>query len=148
MLFAARLFYYNSFIMAHNRKEQYKEDNIAYLENLASKNDIKKLSKGVLYKIIQSGNGNQPKARSVISVYYKGSLINGKTFDDNTKQGYPDAFRLHELIEGWKIALQQMHEGDKWQIFIPSEVGYGKRGVSGIPGDSTLIFEIELVKVQ
>ena len=83
-----------------------------------------------------------------MSVYYKGMLTSGKVFDDNTQQGYPDAFRLADLITGWQIALTQMCPGDKWRIYVPAEVGYGATYVAGIPKHSTLIFEIELVGVS
>lgn len=134
--------------MAKNNKEKYRIENLDFLEDKKDEEGVKSLAQGVLYEVINSGDGKQANLRSIVSVYYKGELINGKVFDDNTKQGYPDAFRLNELITGWQIALPQMKEGDKWRIFIPSELGYGKRGTHGIPGDSTLIFEIELVKVS
>jgi peptidylprolyl isomerase len=107
------------------------------------------LPKGIFYKVLATGDGKSAQTAAVVSVYYRGSLIDGKVFDDNTKQGYADAFRLRELITGWQIAIPKMHEGDKWEIYIPSELGYGKRGCPpDIPGNSTLIFEIELVKVN
>lgn len=134
--------------MAKNNKEKYRIENLDFLENKKDEEGVKSLAQGVLYEVINSGDGKQANLRSIVSVYYKGELINGKVFDDNTKQGYPDAFRLNELITGWQIAIPQMKEGDKWRIYIPSELGYGKRGTHGIPGDSTLIFEIELVKVS
>lgn len=134
--------------MAKNNKEKYRIENVDFLEDKKEEEDVKSLAQGVLYEVINSGDGKQANLRSIVSVYYKGELINGKVFDDNTKQGYPDAFRLNELITGWQIAIPQMKEGDKWRIFIPSELGYGKRGTHGIPGDSTLVFEIELVKVS
>lgn len=134
--------------MAKNNKEKYRIENLDFLEDKKDEEGVKSLAQGVLYEVINSGDGKQANLRSIVSVYYKGELINGKVFDDNTKQGYPDAFRLNELITGWQIAIPQMKEGDKWRIFIPSELGYGKRGTHGIPGDSTLIFEIELVKVS
>lgn len=134
--------------MAKNNKEKYRIENLDFLEDKKEEEDVKSLAQGVLYEVINSGDGKQANLRSIVSVYYKGELINGKVFDDNTKQGYPDAFRLNELITGWQIAIPQMKEGDKWRIFIPSELGYGKRGTHGIPGDSTLVFEIELVKVS
>lgn len=134
--------------MAKNNKEKYRIENLDFLENKKDEEGVKSLAQGVLYEVINSGDGKQANLRSIVSVYYKGELINGKVFDDNTKQGYPDAFRLNELIVGWQIAIPQMKEGDKWRIYIPSELGYGKRGTHGIPGDSTLIFEIELVKVS
>ena len=134
--------------MAKNNKEKYRIENLDFLEDKKDDEGVKSLAQGVLYEVINSGDGKQANLRSIVSVYYKGELINGKVFDDNTKQGYPDAFRLNELIVGWQIAIPQMKEGDKWRIYIPSELGYGKRGTHGIPGDSTLVFEIELVKVS
>lgn len=114
----------------------------------SKENDIHALEGGVLYKVLKSGDGVQAKPSSVVSVYYKGKTIDGKVFDDDTQQGYPDVFRLSELIEGWKIAIPKMHVGDKWEIFIPWDKGYGAHGEDGIPKFSTLIFEIELVAVN
>lgn len=118
----------------------------SFLETIAQEPDTKKLA-GIYYKVIKSGNGPKPMRNSVVTVYYKGSLTNGKVFDDNTRQGYPDAFRLRELIVGWQMALTQMKTGDKWKVYIPAEYGYGKRAMKGIPKNSTLVFEIELVGV-
>lgn len=134
--------------MAKNSNDKYRLENEAFLEELAENEGVKALSKGVLYEVIAEGSGKQAQRGSVVSVFYKGSLISGKVFDDNTSQGYPDAFRLKDLIVGWQIAIAQMKEGDKWKVYIPSEAGYGKRGTHGIPGNSTLIFEIELVIVM
>lgn len=134
--------------MAKNSKDKYRLENGAFLEELTEKEGVKALTEGVLYEVIAEGSGKQAQPNSVVSVYYKGSLISGKVFDDNTSQGYPDAFRLKDLIVGWQIAIAQMKEGDKWKVYIPSEAGYGKRGTHGIPSNSTLIFEIELVKVM
>lgn len=134
--------------MAKNSKEKYKIENENYLSDISEKDGVRQLSKGICYEVISEGSGKQAQPRSIVSVYYKGQLVSGKVFDDNTKQGYPDAFRLTDLIVGWQIALSNMKEGDKWRIYIPSDLGYGKRGTHGIPGDSTLIFEIELVKVS
>lgn len=133
--------------MAKNSKDKYKLENEAFLEELADEEGVKSLSEGILYEVLAAGEGKQAQPNSVVSVYYKGTLISGKVFDDNTSQGYPDAFRLKDLIIGWQIAIAKMKEGDKWRIYIPSEAGYSKRGTHGIPGFSTLIFEIELVKV-
>lgn len=134
--------------MAKNTKEAYKIENEQFLLEKATEPGVNELAKGILYKVISSGSGKQANAGSVVAVYYKGSLINGKTFDDNTRDKVPAAFRLRELIVGWQIALRNMREGDHWQIFIPAAYGYGSRGVSGIPGNSTLIFDIKLVKVN
>ena len=109
---------------------------------------VEPLVAGVLHEVLQVGEGPSPTLSNIVSVYYKGMLINGNVFDDNTQQGYPDAFRLADLITGWQIALTQMCPGDKWRIYVPSEVGYGAMSVAGIPKHSTLIFEIELVGVS
>ena len=84
--------------------------------------------------------------RSVVTVHYTGRTINGKKFDSSLG-GTAPAFRLNQLITGWKIALQQMCIGDKWEIYVPAEQGYGSRSLPGIPGGSTLIFEIELLGI-
>lgn len=118
----------------------------AYLNEIESKPGVVNIA-GVLCETIKSGKGDSPRLNSVVMVYYKGSLTNGKLFDDNTRQPYPDAFRLKELIVGWQIALPKMKVGDKWRIHVPSRLGYGKRAMKGIPKNSTLIFEIELVGI-
>ncbi|MBE6292116.1 MAG: FKBP-type peptidyl-prolyl cis-trans isomerase [Bacteroidales bacterium] len=129
-------------------KGNYKEQNIEFLKRKAAEEGVHKTAQGVLYEILQSGSGPKATTRSIVSVYYKGMLINGNVFDDNTAQGYPDAFRLADLIVGWQIALTQMCMGDKWRIFVPAEVGYGSMNMIDIPKHSTLIFEIELVNVS
>lgn len=133
-----------------SKKEDYKRSNIAYLQTISLSQNVNVLPNGVLYKVMKSGDAGAPSPHinSVVSVFYKGYLINNKVFDDNTGQPYPDAFRLNTLIAGWQIALTKMKVGDKWQIFIPSELGYGTQSVSGIPKNSTLIFEIELMSVS
>ena len=80
-------------------------------------------------------------------MHYRGTLTNGREFDNSYDRGYPEAFRLNEVIEGWQIALSKMHAGDKWEIYIPAEMGYGKRSAGPIPGGSTLIFEVELLSI-
>ena len=128
-------------------KQEYKKQNEDFLKEVAQRDGVKSLPKGILYEVLKEGDGATPKIHNIVCVFYKGSLINGRTFDDNTTQGYPDAFRLGELITGWQIALTQMRAGDKWRIYIPSDLGYGSRGTDGIPKNSTLIFEIELVSI-
>ena len=82
----------------------------------------------------------------MITAHYTGKTIDGKVFD-SSKGGAPLAIRLSELIDGWIIALQNMTIGDKWEIYIPAEMGYGKYSQPGIPAYSTLIFEIELLGI-
>ena len=89
----------------------------------------------------------KPTVRSIITAHYTGKTIDGKQFD-SSRGGVPLACRLCDLIEGWIIAIQQMHIGDKWELYIPAEVGYGKFSQPGIPGGSTLISEIELLGIS
>ena len=115
-----------------------------FLASVAAESGVVDLGGGVLGKQLKSGKGPSPRMSSVVMVYYKGMLSNGKVFDDNTRQSYPDAMRLKDLNVGWHIALQKMKVGDNWIIYIPSKFGYGSRAMKGIPKNSTLIFEIEL----
>lgn len=119
-----------------------------YFAALATEVGIVDLGGGVMGRQLKSGKGASPRLNNVVMVYYKGMLANGKVFDDNTRQAYPDAMRLKDLIVGWHIALQKMKVGDKWVIYIPSKFGYGSRSLKGIPKNSTLIFEIELCGIM
>lgn len=126
-------------------KKEYIQANKDWLAEKAKEEGVKALPKGIYYKVITEGknDGKHPSPRSVVTAHYTGSTINGKKFD-SSRAGVPVAFRLNELIEGWIIAMQQMCVGDKWEVYIPAELGYGKFSQPGIPGGSTLIFEIEL----
>ncbi len=130
-------------------KNEYARSNKEWLAGKAKEDGVTRLAKGVCYKVLQSGpeGGKQPTPNSVVSCHYLGRTIDGKCFDTSLG-GYPLAIRLRDLIEGWVIALQQMRVGDKWEIYIPSELGYGSFSQPGIPANSTLIFEIELLGVQ
>lgn len=130
-------------------KREYIQTNKKWLEDKAKEEGVKALPKGIYYKVISEGNndGKHPTPRSIITAHYSGWTINGKKFD-SSRGGAPLAVRLCDLIEGWIIALQQMCVGDKWEIYIPSEMGYGKFSQPGIPGGSTLIFEIELIAIS
>lgn len=130
------------------KKNQYAEQNVRFLDEKRKEAGVKELRGGVLYSVIEEGTGEgEVKPRSIVTCYYKGSLINGKTFDDAFSRGYPEAFRVNELISGFQIALTNMHIGDHWLVYIPSEMGYGNRGDRVIPGGSTLVFEIKLVGI-
>ena len=130
-------------------KREYIQANKDWLTAKASEEGVKALPKGIYYKVISEGNndGKHPTPRSIITAHYSGWTINGKKFD-SSRGGAPLAIRLCDLIEGWIIAMQQMCVGDKWEIYIPSEMGYGKFSQPGIPAGSTLIFEIELIAIS
>ncbi|MDE5941202.1 MAG: FKBP-type peptidyl-prolyl cis-trans isomerase [Muribaculaceae bacterium] len=130
-------------------KQDYVAANRRWLEEKAQEEDVKPLDKGIFYKPLSKGKpgGASPNRNSVVTVHYTGRTINGKKFD-SSRGGAPVAMRLRDLIQGWIIALQQMHVGDKWEIYLPAEMGYGRFSQPGIPGGSTLIFEIELIGVM
>ena len=131
-----------------SKKEIYKQKNIQFLKDLSAEEGIMSLPRGLYYKVLEQGNGSiSPTVRSIVSVHYRGTLIDGKEFDNSYKRNYPEAFRLCDVIDGWQIALQQMHVGDKWIIYIPYELGYGSKACAGIPAFSTLIFEVELLGI-
>lgn len=131
------------------KNEAYKERNEAFLAELRNREGVKEISQGVLCEVISRGKGGKrPALHNVVTVHYKGTLINGKEFDNSYKRGYPEAFRLSDLIVGWQIALTQMSVGDCWRVYIPQELGYGKRASGPIPGYSTLVFEMELVAIM
>ena len=131
-----------------SKKEIYKQKNIQFLKELSVEEGIQSLPSGIYYKVLETGEGKvSPTVRSIVSVHYRGTLIDGKEFDNSYKRNCPEAFRLCDVIDGWQIALQQMHVGDKWIIYIPSEMGYGSKASGPIPGFSTLIFEVELLGI-
>lgn len=120
-----------------------------FLAEVSSQPDVREVSQGVLMKYIEQGTGEVcPRANNVVTVKYRGTLIDGTEFDSNMNDGYPAAFRLKDLIVGWQIVLTQMVAGDKVMVYIPSEMGYGDRREGNIPGGSALIFEIYLEGVM
>lgn len=130
------------------RKEEYRLKNEAFLTGLRLDGTVKELSGGVLYRVVNEGKGSADvKVNSVVTVHYKGSLINGCEFDNSWKRGCPEAFRVNGLIEGFQIALLNMRVGDRWIVYIPYSLGYGKRASGPIPAFSTLVFEIELISI-
>lgn len=131
------------------KKQDYIEANRRWLQEKAGEEGVMPLDKGIYCKVIKKGNASAPKPNrgSVVTVHYTGRTINGKQFD-SSRGGVAPAMRLRELIAGWIIALQQMHPGDRWEVYIPAEQGYGRLSQPGIPGGSTLIFDIELLGVS
>lgn len=129
-------------------KREYADANRRWLEEKAAEDGVNALPGGIYYKVISRGNGDgkHPTRRSIVTAHYTGTTINGKKFD-SSRGGTPLAVRLCDLIDGWIIAMQQMCVGDRWEVYIPAEKGYGKFSQPGIPGGSTLIFDIELIAI-
>ena len=119
----------------------------AFLETNKSKEGVKVLPSGLQYKIIKQGTGKSPTAEDKVKTHYRGTLIDGTEFDSSYKRNQPAEFAVKGVIKGWTEALQLMKEGDKWELYIPPELAYGERGNRNIPGNSTLIFEVELLEI-
>jgi len=134
---------------AMEKIEKQKEEGHAFLENNKNKEGVKELEGGIQYEVIKEGTGIQPVLSDSITAHYKGALLNGKEFDSSFKRNQPFTARLTQLIKGWQIAIPLMKEGSHWRLWIPSDLAYGDRGAGpDIPGGATLMFEVELLKVN
>lgn len=107
------------------------------------------LPDGVQYQILKKGNGKKPKATDRVEVHYTGTLVDGTVFQSTVERNEPANFTVNEVIRGWGEVLQLMKEGDKWRVFIPTDLAYGAQGKgTAIGPNESLIFEIELLKVK
>lgn len=119
-----------------------------YLEANAKKEGVVVTKSGLQYKEITEGKGEIPTAGQKVKVHYKGTLIDGTEFDSSYKRGTPATFPVTGVIKGWIEALQLMNVGDKFELAIPSELAYGKRGSGAKIGpDTTLLFDVELLEI-
>jgi len=130
--------------------EQAKEGTNFLTEN-AKREGITSTESGLQYEVITQGNGEgeNPLATDVVSVHYHGTLIDGTVFDSSVERKQPAEFPLNAVIKGWTEALQLMKVGDKWKLYLPSDIAYGARSPSPkIPANSALIFEVELLEIK
>lgn len=120
----------------------------AFLTENAKREGIKVTESGLQYEVLELGKGDSPKASDNVEVHYTGKLIDGTVFDSSVERGVPASFGVTQVIPGWVEALQLMHEGDKWRLYIPSDLAYGPNGAGGVIGPNmTLIFDVELLRV-
>jgi FKBP-type peptidyl-prolyl cis-trans isomerase FklB len=120
----------------------------AFLAENAKKEGVKTLPSGLQYRVITEGAGASPKAGDTVTVNYRGTFIDGTEFDSSFKRGKPASVQVDGVIKGWTEALQMMKKGSKWELFVPSQLAYGERGMGRIPSNSTLIFEVELISIE
>lgn len=125
------------------------QEGVDYLANTAKKEGVQSTESGLLYEVLQAGEGASPSETDVVSVHYQGTLIDGSVFDSSIERGEPAKFPVNRVITGWTEALQLMKVGDKWRLHIPSDLAYGEQSPSPkIPANSTLVFEVELLGIE
>ena len=110
--------------------------------------DLITTDSGLQYEILASGSGATPGPTDTVSAHYHGTFEDGKVSDSSVDRGEPIDLPVDGVIAGWTEALQLMKEGDKWRLIVPPELGYGSNGVGPIPGNTTLVFEVELLVVR
>lgn len=141
----------NDYLMELQEKAEAvaKEAGVKFLAENKSKEGVKETASGLQYIVEKEGTGAQPSATDEVTVHYTGRLLDGTVFDSSVNRGEPATFPLNRVIPGWTEGVQLMKEGAKYTFFIPSDLAYGPQGVpNAIPPHSTLIFDVELIKVN
>jgi len=130
---------------------------VKFLEENAKKEGVISLPSGLQYKVLRAGDGDShPTASSSCECHYEGRTAQeyskepkGDTFDSSYARGSPTSFAPNQVIKGWTEAMQLMVEGDKWEMYIPSELGYGDSGSPPkIGGGDVLVFTMEIIKIK
>ncbi len=144
--------YHKLFLAKSNEiNEKIAAENLAigsqFLAENKTKEDVIETESGLQYRIIRQGSGQKPTREDRVEVNYIGRLVDGTEFDNSYTRGKPAQFDLIRVVPGWTEGLQLMQEGAKYKLYVPAELGYGKRASAKIPANSTLVFEVELLKV-
>lgn len=141
--------------MEEQQKEQAKaaDGNKASSEAFLAKNKARKevttTTSGLQYEVIKKGDGAMPTASDKVNVHYHGTLPDGTVFDSSVERGEPISFAVNGVIKGWTEALQLMHVGDKWKLYVPADLAYGARGAGPKIGpNQALVFDVELLGVE
>ncbi len=120
-----------------------------FLEDNAKREGVKTTESGLQYEVVQAAEGRQPTENDVVTVHYEGSLTDGTVFDSSIKRGSPIDLPVGGVIPGWVEGLQLMHVGEKYKLYIPSELAYGEQSPSPlIPANSVLVFDLELLDIK
>lgn len=133
--------------MEKDAKENTEKGN-AFAAKFAKEKGVKKTESGLMYQVEKEGTGDVPKDSDTVVVNYKGTLIDGSEFDNSYTRGEPLSFRLDGVIPGWTEGLKHVKKGGKIKLVIPPQLAYGKNGVPGIPANSTLVFDVELLDIK
>lgn len=127
--------------------EKNKADGMAFLEKNKTQPNVKTTASGLQYIVVEEGKGKSPTDKDTVKAQYNGTLITGEKFDSSYDRGQPAEFPVSGVIKGWTEALQMMKVGGKMKLFIPPELGYGPAARPGIPANSVLVFDVELVDI-
>jgi FKBP-type peptidyl-prolyl cis-trans isomerase len=127
--------------------EPAKREAATFLAENGKKEGVKQTKSGLQYKVVKQGTGATPKATDMVRVHYHGTFLNGKVFDSSVTRMEPAEFGVDGVIAGWTEALQLMRVGDKWELYIPSDLAYGDDGNQAIPPGTMLKFEVELLGI-
>ena len=129
--------------------EQSRQRGKDFLEKNKSVEGVNVLPNGLQYIVLKAGSGKQPAATDQVTVHYHGTLIDGSVFDSSVERGAPATFALDQVIAGFRESLTRMKVGDKWRVFVPSDLAYGEHGAGNKIGpNEALIFEIELLEIK
>ncbi len=124
------------------------EDGQKFLEENKSKEGVQVTESGLQYIVEKEGEGSSPSDDDTVEVHYRGTLINGEEFDSSYERNQTAKFPVRGVIPGWTEGLKMMKKGAKYKFFIPADLAYGERGRPGIPPNSTLIFDVELIDIE
>jgi FKBP-type peptidyl-prolyl cis-trans isomerase len=128
--------------------EKNKTEGEAFLAKNKARAGVKTTASGLQYEVLKEGTGPNPKPTDTVTVNYKGTLMDGTTFDSSYDRGQPATFVLNQVIPGWTEGVQLMKPGAKYKFYIPASLGYGEQGAGGVIGpNAPLIFEVELLSV-
>lgn len=129
--------------------QQNLEEGQEFLAENRQREEVKVTDSGLQYEVLEEGSGPSPASSDTVVVHYHGTLIDGTVFDSSVERGEPATFAVDQVIEGWTEALQMMQVGGKWKLYIPSDLAYGPAQRSElIKGNTTLIFEVELLDIK
>jgi FKBP-type peptidyl-prolyl cis-trans isomerase len=129
--------------------ETNKKDGAVFLDGNSKEEGVILLPRGLQYQVLKEGSGRSPQPSDMVSVHYRGMLINGTEFDSSYRRGQPTMFPIKGVIKGWTEALQLMKEGAQWKIAVPPDLAYGEAGTPGGPigPNQVLLFELEILQI-
>lgn len=124
------------------------DPNASFLAQNAKREGVVTTDSGLQYEMLRDGSGPKPSVLDTVTVHYKGTLVDGSVFDSSYDRGEPATFPLMNVVPGWRQGIPLMSVGSKYKLYIPSELGYGPSAKPGIPANSVLIFEVELLGIE